>query len=142
MRVREVVRQSTSPQQRSGWNIPRKSLESLRDRFLGLEHAIACFARVKALRRVGKPSAASKPMIGFGNPLLDGPDARYAGRAKLAREKQGCQERGRSTVAVLAGLRGGVQRSRRGAAWPTCRTSRCKCLCPRPPTSCALWPRM
>ena len=27
------------------WNIPRKSLESLRDRFLGLEHASACSAR-------------------------------------------------------------------------------------------------
>ncbi len=27
---------------------------------------------LKALRRVAKPSAATKPMIGFGNPLLDG----------------------------------------------------------------------
>jgi hypothetical protein len=31
---------------------------------------------LKALRRVGRPSAAPRPMIGFGNPLLDG----YPGR--------------------------------------------------------------
>jgi CHAT domain-containing protein len=31
---------------------------------------------LKALRRVGRPSAAPRPMIGFGNPLLDG----YLGR--------------------------------------------------------------
>jgi CHAT domain-containing protein len=31
-------------------------------------------------------------MIGFGNPLLDGPDARYANLAKLARENQRCPE--------------------------------------------------
>jgi CHAT domain-containing protein len=29
-------------------------------------------------------------MVGFGNPLLDGPDATYAADAKLAKEKQGC----------------------------------------------------
>ena len=31
-------------------------------------------------------------MIGFGNPLLDGPDARYVNLAKLTREKQRCPE--------------------------------------------------
>jgi tetratricopeptide (TPR) repeat protein len=48
---------------------------------------------LKALRRVAKPSAATKPMIGFGNPLLDGdPAARpwQAEWAKLARQKQAC----------------------------------------------------
>jgi hypothetical protein len=38
-------------------------------------HAIAVLpavASLQALRRVSKPSAASKPMIGFGDPLLDG----------------------------------------------------------------------
>ena len=33
-RVRELVRQSASPQQRSGWNIPRKSLKSYGTDFL------------------------------------------------------------------------------------------------------------
>jgi CHAT domain-containing protein len=64
---------------------------------------------LKALRRVGRPSGASKPMVGFGNPLLDGPDARYANRAKLSREKQQCQARSQR-VAALSGLRRGVQR--------------------------------
>src|SRR5215813_8078467 len=63
--------------------------------WLAREHAITVLPAVsslKALRRVGRPSAAPRPMIGFGNPLLDGPDARYAGRAKLSREKQRCPE--------------------------------------------------
>jgi hypothetical protein len=80
--------------------------------WLAREHAVSVLPAVsslKALRRVGKPSTASKPLIGFGNPLLDGPDARYAGRAKLAREKQRCPV-GALRVAALAGLRGGVQR--------------------------------
>ena len=81
--------------------------------WLAREHAITVLPAVsslKALRRVGKPSAAPRPMIGFGNPLLDGPDARYAGRAKLAREKQSCPERRSQQLAALAGLRGGVAR--------------------------------
>ena len=39
------------------------------------DHALTVLPAVsslKALRRVARPSAASKPMIGFGNPLLDG----------------------------------------------------------------------
>lgn len=47
---------------------------------------------LKALRRVGKPSIARKPMIGIGNPLLDG-DRANAWEAKwaaLARERQAC----------------------------------------------------
>ena len=75
------------------------------------EHAVTILPAVsslKALRRVGKPSAASKPMIGFGNPLLDGPDARFANRAKLAREKQRCSEWPR--MAAIVGHRGSVSR--------------------------------
>jgi CHAT domain-containing protein len=45
---------------------------------------------LKALRRVATPSAAIKPIIGFGNPLLDGPDARYKKWALMARAKQSC----------------------------------------------------
>jgi hypothetical protein len=61
----------------------------------GSAHAITVLPAVsslKALRRVGKPSAAQRPMIGFANPLLDGPDARYANRAKLAHDRQRCPE--------------------------------------------------
>jgi hypothetical protein len=42
---------------------------------LARTHAITVLPAVsslKTLRRVAKPSAATKPMIGFGNPLLDG----------------------------------------------------------------------
>jgi len=41
---------------------------------------------LRALRRVSKPSQASKPFLGFGNPLLNGDPA----AAKLARSKQTC----------------------------------------------------
>src|SRR5208282_5263560 len=39
------------------------------------DHAVTILPAVsslKALRRVARPSTAPKPMIGFGNPLLDG----------------------------------------------------------------------
>ena len=81
--------------------------------WLAREHAITVLPAVsslKALRRVGKPSAAPRPMIGFGNPLLDGPDARYANRAKLAREKQRCPEGRSQRMAAIVGHRGGVSR--------------------------------
>ena len=52
-------------------------------------------------------SAASKGMIGFGNPLLDGPDARYSNRAKLAREHQRCSDGGSQWMAAIVGHRGG-----------------------------------
>lgn len=41
---------------------------------------------LNALRRLGRPSAATRPMIGFGNPLLDG----HAALAKVARDRQHC----------------------------------------------------
>ena len=61
--------------------------------WLARSHGVSVLPAVsslKALRGTGRPSTASKPLIGFGNPLLDGPDARYAKLAKLAREKQSC----------------------------------------------------
>ena len=61
--------------------------------WLARAHAVTILPSVsslKALRRVGRPSAAPRPMIGFGNPLLDGPNAGYAEPARLAREKQRC----------------------------------------------------
>jgi len=76
------------------------------------EHAVTVLPAVsslKALRRVGKPSAAPRPMIGFGNPLLDGPDASYASRAQLARAKQHCPEPPPQVLA-LAQHRAGASR--------------------------------
>jgi tetratricopeptide (TPR) repeat protein len=112
--------------------------------WLAREHAITILPAVsslKALRRVGKPSAASKPMIGFGNPLLDGPDARYAGRAKLAREKQLCPV-GSLRVAALAGLRGDVQRVETRSGLADVSHIKLQVPLPETATSCALWPRM
>ena len=81
--------------------------------WLARDHAITVLPAVsslKALRRIGKPSAAPRPMIGFGNPLLDGPDARYSNRAKLAREHQRCPDGRSQRVAAIVGHRGGISR--------------------------------
>jgi CHAT domain-containing protein len=73
---------------------------------------------LKALRRHARPSAAQLPMIGFGNPLLDGMDARMAGAAKLARELQHCTQALRQREAAtqserrLRALRTGLADSR------------------------------
>ena len=72
---------------------PPTSSDNRAAAWLAREHAITVLPAVsslKALRRIGRPSAAPRPMIGFGNPLLDGPDARFANLAKLARVKQRC----------------------------------------------------
>jgi len=82
--------------------------------WLARSHAITVLPAVsslKALRRVARPSAATKPMIGFGNPLLDGdPAARpwEAQWAKLARDKQTCPQTPWQRIAGLFELRRGV----------------------------------
>jgi CHAT domain-containing protein/tetratricopeptide (TPR) repeat protein len=79
--------------------------------WLAREHAITILPAVsslKALRRVGKPSAAPRSMIGFGNPLLDGPDGSYSSRAKLGREKQECPETRLQRLAAMSGSRRGA----------------------------------
>jgi CHAT domain-containing protein/Tfp pilus assembly protein PilF len=86
--------------------------------WLAGKHALTVLPSVsslKALRRVAKPSAATKPMIGFGNPLLNGDQGHpvygpyYRQQAQLARTKTGCQEvTGQQRVAFLRGSRGGV----------------------------------
>lgn len=58
---------------------------------------------LNALRRVARPSAASRPMIGFGNPLLDGADSGHAVRAKMAREQQRCPD-DRPQATAMRGL--------------------------------------
>jgi hypothetical protein len=62
---------------------------------------------LKTLRRVAKDSHARRAMIGFGNPLLDGPDASYAKSAAAARSKQSCRATPEQRVKALTGeLRG------------------------------------
>jgi CHAT domain-containing protein/tetratricopeptide (TPR) repeat protein len=64
--------------------------------WLAREHATTVLpapSSLKALRRIARPSSAPLPMIGFGNPLLDGPDSRYAELAKRARDTQQCPDR-------------------------------------------------
>ena len=76
--------------------------------WIARDHALSVLPAVsslKALRRVARPSAATKPMIGFGDPLLDGPDSRYAKLAQLARDKQRCHGGSSQTVAAVMGAR-------------------------------------
>jgi CHAT domain-containing protein/tetratricopeptide (TPR) repeat protein len=63
---------------------------------------------LKALRQLAKESHASRTLIGFGNPLLNGPDPRYAMLAAAARSKMLCPELPKERVAALAGKRPGV----------------------------------
>jgi CHAT domain-containing protein/tetratricopeptide (TPR) repeat protein len=83
--------------------------------WLAKRHAITVLPAVsslKALREHAKASRATKPFLGFGNPLLDGPDRRYATPAKLAREKQECPSGARRRVAAgfVAGVKTIAQR--------------------------------
>src|SRR5262249_1755462 len=63
---------------------------------------------LKALRQLARESHAGRTLIGFGNPLLDGPDARYVTLAAAARSKTSCPELPEERVAELTGSRRGV----------------------------------
>jgi len=67
---------------------------------------------LKALRRVARPSAATRPMLGVGNPLLDGNPVERPLEAKwaqLARDKQACPQTLWQRVAGLVEKRRSVQ---------------------------------
>jgi CHAT domain-containing protein len=71
-------------------------------------HALTVLPSVsslKALRQLAKSSHASRTLIGFGNPLLDGPDASYAKWAAAALSKQSCPAAPDQRVAALVGER-------------------------------------
>ncbi|NJM34834.1 MAG: CHAT domain-containing protein [Rhodomicrobium sp.] len=75
------------------------------------DHALTVLPAVSsltALRRVSRPSKASKPLIGFGNPLLDGPDASYLEYARLAQGKRSCRDDNWERIATNFGLLNGV----------------------------------
>jgi CHAT domain-containing protein/tetratricopeptide (TPR) repeat protein len=88
--------------------------------WLARQHAttvLPAVSSLKALRRVAKPSAATKAMIGFGNPLLDGDPAERpweAEWAKLARQKQACPQTPWQHVALIERRRGAVPMTTRG----------------------------
>ncbi len=63
-----------------------------------------------ALRKYAKASAAPRPYLGFGNPLLAGPDARYAPLAALARARQSCADPAQPQSVALPQLRGPASR--------------------------------
>jgi CHAT domain-containing protein len=79
--------------------------------WLARSHALTVLPSVsslKALRQFAKESRANRTLIGFGNPLLNGPDARYAALAAAARSKTSCPEWPKQRVAELTGKRRGV----------------------------------
>ena len=67
-----------------------------------------------ALRRTGKPSIAARPMIGFGNPLLDGNQqdpiygAYYKRLAALARAETGCAATANQRTSSLRSISRGL----------------------------------
>src|SRR5262249_7737231 len=74
-------------------------------------HALTVLPSVsslKALRQLAKASHATRTLIGFGNPLLDGPHAGFAKWASEARTKQSCPETFERRVAALTVERRGV----------------------------------
>jgi CHAT domain-containing protein/tetratricopeptide (TPR) repeat protein len=90
---------------------PPKGREYKSAAWLMRGHAITVLPAVSslnALRRVAKPSGAKKTMIGFGNPLLEGPDYRYAELARLARNNERCPDTRSLRVATLSRARSSV----------------------------------
>jgi len=69
---------------------------------------------LRALRQHAKTSHATKRFVGFGNPLLDGPDARYEKRRKLALDKQQCPRTTEQRVARSFGGSGVKALGQRG----------------------------
>jgi CHAT domain-containing protein len=69
---------------------------------------------LKALRRIARPGTATKPLIAFGNPLLDGNQADpkagayYKELAAAARARQSCAAAPLQQVAALTGRGGSV----------------------------------
>jgi len=75
-------------------------------------HALTVLPSVsslKALRQFAKESHATRTLIGFGDPLLDGPDESYAKSASEARSKQSCSKVHEQRVAAINIVSRGVR---------------------------------
>ena len=89
-------------------------LDVLSDRnidWLARSHSLTVLPAVsslKALRQFAKESHADRKLIGFGNPLLDGPDVRYAKLAAAARSKTSCPRLPKPRIVEQTGKRHGV----------------------------------
>ena len=62
--------------------------------WLARDHAVTVLpaaSSIKALRAIGRPSTAGKPLIGFGNPILNGYD-KNSPLAEFSRERQACSD--------------------------------------------------
>ena len=83
---------------------PPKNGDHKKVAWLARDHAITVLPSVsslKALRRVARPSTASRPMIGFGNPLLDG-GPNHVRLAALAGDYQRCRPVSRERMVAVA----------------------------------------
>ena len=87
------------------------------------DHALTVLPAVsslKALRRVARPSAATKPMIGFGNPLLDGNQSRSEVTVRTTRSLRSTPATSSAAPRRLAQrVAALLAAARRGAAWQT-----------------------
>ena len=107
-------------------------------------HCAARGSSLKALRRVARPSAATKPMIGFGNPLLDG-DRIIRSSAPTSRSSRSAPGQtalprdGLERVAALVGLRRGVTPVQTRGGLADVEFLRSKRRCPRQRTNSAPW---
>jgi CHAT domain-containing protein len=95
-------------------NTPSKAAWLVRDHATSVLPAVSS---LKALRRVARPSSASKPMIGFGNPLLDAHlllngqpehDAAVRVRVQSAKDSQRCTGTPWQRLASLGGSHRGL----------------------------------
>jgi CHAT domain-containing protein/Tfp pilus assembly protein PilF len=95
------------------FQVPRDVADYRRVKWLGARQAITVLpsvASLSVLRRQVRPTRASKPWIGFGNPLLDGPpgDAAQRQRAADARARQGCGAGAKAERGAARGARAGI----------------------------------
>ena len=93
----------------------------------GTKACADCFARclfAESAQAHANASRAAKPYFGIGNPLLDGPDSRYASLAKQAREKQICTGNAPPKLAGFSSTRGAVGQltNRNGSGGPCSRS--------------------
>lgn len=99
--------------QKSGIAIPDDATGYANASWLSKRHAVTTLpsvASLKALRDFARASKATRPFIGFGNPLLHGPD----GRDRTAWEREHCESAPTLATIALRGKRGSLPGYSRG----------------------------